>query len=143
MRRTSGTPKSHSGKSGSTRVIAAPFRQLRSRSPIETQSSQSCDAGSDAPTACRFSSLVFDGHGSATVARKNVANIGDHHLFSIMRTGPNAVVWAFHEKTMPVMLMTPEDVERWLAGKSASDAIDMQKPASDAAIRIVDIESAA
>jgi putative SOS response-associated peptidase YedK len=43
-----------------------------------------------------------------------VPNIGDHTLFSIMTTEPNAIVEPIHEKAMPVMLMTPEDVEQWL-----------------------------
>jgi putative SOS response-associated peptidase YedK len=47
---------------------------------------------------------------------KRVPNIGDHTLFSIMTTEPNAVVEPIHEKAMPVMLMTPNDVEQWLRG---------------------------
>jgi len=47
-----------------------------------------------------------------------VPNIGDHTLFSIMTTEPNAVVESIHEKAMPVMLMTPDDVARWLRGSS-------------------------
>jgi putative SOS response-associated peptidase YedK len=49
---------------------------------------------------------------------KRVPNIGDHTLFSIMTTEPNAVVESIHEKAMPVMLMTPDDVARWLRGSS-------------------------
>ena len=48
-----------------------------------------------------------------------------------------------HEKAMPVMLMTPEEVDRWLAGKSVADAFELQKPVADDAIKIVDIEKAA
>ena len=65
---------------------------------------------------------------------KKKPNIGDHTLFSIMTTEPNAVVGPIHEKAMPVMLMTPEDVEQWLHGVSVDDALEMQKPAPDDAI---------
>jgi putative SOS response-associated peptidase YedK len=67
---------------------------------------------------------------------KKAPNIGDHTLFSIMTTEPNAVVEPIHEKAMPVMLMTPDDVEQWLRGVSVDDALKMQKPAPDDAIVI-------
>ena len=35
---------------------------------------------------------------------------GDHALFSIMTTEPNGIVEPIHGKAMPVMLMTPDDV---------------------------------
>jgi putative SOS response-associated peptidase YedK len=41
---------------------------------------------------------------------KKVPNIGDHALFSIMTTEPNGIVEPIHGKAMPVMLMTPDDV---------------------------------
>jgi hypothetical protein len=66
--------------------------------------------------------------------RLSFGNIGDHTLFSIMTTEPNAVVEPIHEKAMPVMLMTPEDVEQWLRGHTVDDALKMQKPAPDNAI---------
>jgi putative SOS response-associated peptidase YedK len=65
-----------------------------------------------------------------------VPNIGNHTLFSIMTTDPNAVVEPIHEKAMPVMLMTPEDVEQWLRGSTVEDALKLQKPAPDDAIVI-------
>jgi putative SOS response-associated peptidase YedK len=37
---------------------------------------------------------------------------------------------------MPVILMTPDDVEQWLRGVSVDDALKMQKPAPDDAIVI-------
>ena len=37
---------------------------------------------------------------------------------------------------MPVMLMTPDEVEQWLRGVSVDDALKMQKPAPDDAIVI-------
>jgi putative SOS response-associated peptidase YedK len=67
---------------------------------------------------------------------KKKPNIGDHALFSIMTTEPNAIVEPIHEKAMPVMLMTPEDVEQWLHGVSVDDALTMQKSAPDDAIVI-------
>ena len=51
-----------------------------------------------------------------------------------MTTEPNGIVEPIHEKAMPVMLMTPEDVEQWLQGSSVTDALEMQKPALDNAI---------
>ena len=65
---------------------------------------------------------------------KKKPNIGDHALFSIMTTEPNAIVEPIHEKAMPVMLMTPDDVKQWLRGSSVEDALKMQKPAPDDAI---------
>jgi putative SOS response-associated peptidase YedK len=65
---------------------------------------------------------------------KRAPNIGDHMLFSIMTTEPNGVVHPVHEKAMPVMLMTPDDVEQWLSGGSLEDAVAMQKPAPNEAI---------
>jgi putative SOS response-associated peptidase YedK len=67
---------------------------------------------------------------------KKVPNIGDHTLFSIMTTEPNGIVEPIHEKAMPVMLLTPDDVEKWLRGGSVEDAQKMQKPAPDDAIVI-------
>lgn len=55
-------------------------------------------------------------------------------LFSIMTTEPNGVVQPVHEQAMPVMLMTAEDIDRWLQGNSVEDALAMQTPASDDAL---------
>ncbi len=60
-----------------------------------------------------------------------------------MTTEPNGLVQPIHKDAMPVILMTPEEVDRWLNGTSATDAREMQKPAPDDAIRIVEIEKAA
>jgi len=65
---------------------------------------------------------------------KKTAKIGDHTLFSIMTTEPNAAVEPVHDQAMPVLLMTAEDVDRWLTGKSVEDALAMQKPAPDDAL---------
>jgi putative SOS response-associated peptidase YedK len=60
--------------------------------------------------------------------------VGDHTLFSIMTTEPNGIVEPIHEKAMPVLLMTSDDIDRWLHGSSLADALAMQKPAPDDAI---------
>lgn len=65
---------------------------------------------------------------------KKTPNVGDHSLFSIMTTEPNGIVEPVHEKAMPVMLMTPDDVDRWLTGDGLEDAQSFQKPADDTAI---------
>lgn len=51
-----------------------------------------------------------------------------------MTTEPNGVVGPIHEKAMPVLLMTPDDVDKWLKGGSVEEALAMQKPAPDDAI---------
>ena len=65
---------------------------------------------------------------------KKAPNVGEHALFSIMTTEPNAVVEPVHEEAMPVMLMTAQDVDRWLKGTSFENALMMQKPAADDAL---------
>ena len=65
---------------------------------------------------------------------KKKPHVTDHTLFSIMTTEPNGVVEPIHEKAMPVMLMTPDEVDRWLAGDGLDDALSFQKPAADDAI---------
>jgi putative SOS response-associated peptidase YedK len=49
----------------------------------------------------------------------------------------DGVVKPVHEKAMPVMLLSADDVKRWLYG-SAAEALELQKPATDAAIKIVE-----
>ena len=58
-----------------------------------------------------------------------------HRLYSILTTEPNGVVLPVHDKAMPVMLMTAEDVDVWLNG-TLEEALKLQKPANDEAIVI-------
>jgi putative SOS response-associated peptidase YedK len=60
-------------------------------------------------------------------------NVGRHKLYSFLTTAPNGIVEPIHNKAMPVLLMTPADVERWLEG-SAEEALELQKPPADDAI---------
>jgi putative SOS response-associated peptidase YedK len=64
---------------------------------------------------------------------KKEPNIGDHRLFSIMTTEPNGIVAPIHEDAMPVMLMTPDEVDRWLE-RAVAEVLELQRPAPDDAI---------
>ena len=47
---------------------------------------------------------------------------------STMSTGPAIHRHDLHEQEMPLMLMTAEDVDRWLNGSSIEDTVAMQRP---------------
>lgn len=57
-------------------------------------------------------------------------NVGTHRLFSFLTTEPNGVVAPVHDKAMPVLLLTPDDVVQWLQG-TPSQALELQRPAND------------
>ena len=61
---------------------------------------------------------------------------GDHELFGFLTTEANAVVAPIHPKAMPVILTTPEEVDRWLEADTA-EALALQRPLPDDALRIV------
>ena len=67
---------------------------------------------------------------------KKAPNVGDHTLFSIMTTEPNCVVEPVHEQAMPVLLLTADDVARWLNSSSIDDALVAQKPAADNVLEV-------
>lgn len=69
-------------------------------------------------------------------------NVGKHKLFSFLTTEPNGVVEPIHNKAMPVLLMTPADVDRWLNG-TLEEALELQKPAADQAIVLMPPEKKA
>jgi putative SOS response-associated peptidase YedK len=62
-------------------------------------------------------------------------NVGLHRLYSILTTEPNGVVQPIHDKAMPVMLMTAEDVDVWLNG-TLEEALKLQRPRADEEIVI-------
>ncbi len=57
-------------------------------------------------------------------------------LFGFLTTEPNAEVKAIHPKAMPVILTTQAEVETWLTAP-AGDALALQKPLPDGALKIV------
>lgn len=61
---------------------------------------------------------------------------GDHLLYSFLTTAPNAVVAPVHPKAMPVLLLDEAARETWLKG-SAEEALALQIPAPDAALRVI------
>jgi len=57
-------------------------------------------------------------------------------LFAFLTTEPNAEVAPIHPKAMPVILTTPEEIERWMTAPPA-DALTLQRPLPDGELRIV------
>jgi hypothetical protein len=61
---------------------------------------------------------------------------GQHELFGFLTTEPNAVVAPIHPKAMPVILITPAEIDLWLLA-DASKALELQRPLPDDALQIV------
>ncbi len=61
---------------------------------------------------------------------------GEHELFGFLTTEPNADVIAVHEKAMPVILTTPEEIDLWMVAP-INEALSLQRPLPDGALRIV------
>jgi putative SOS response-associated peptidase YedK len=61
---------------------------------------------------------------------------GQHELFGFLTTDPNAEVGAIHPKAMPVILTTEDEVEQWMT-KPAEEALKLQRPLADGALKIV------
>jgi putative SOS response-associated peptidase YedK len=57
-------------------------------------------------------------------------------LFGFLTTEPNAVVGAIHPKAMPVILTSEDEVEQWLTAP-AREALELQRPLPDDALRVV------
>ena len=61
---------------------------------------------------------------------------GEHQLFGFLTTDANAEVGAIHPKAMPVILTSPEAIEKWLTLPGA-DALQLQKSLPDGSLKIV------
>ena len=57
-------------------------------------------------------------------------------FFGFLTTEANAVVAPVHQKATPVILTTAAEVDRWLEAET-SDALALQRPLADGALRIV------
>jgi putative SOS response-associated peptidase YedK len=61
---------------------------------------------------------------------------GEHQLFGFLTTDANGEVGAIHPKAMPVIFTRPDEVDAWLT-LPVAEALQMQKPLSDGALKIV------
>ncbi len=57
-------------------------------------------------------------------------------LYAFLTTDANATVGTIHPKAMPVILTDPDDLATWLTAP-ATDALRLQRPLPDDALRIV------
>ena len=60
-------------------------------------------------------------------------------LFAFLTTRANDEVGKVHDKAMPVILRTPEEVERWFTVPYPSLAKEFQKPLPDGSLKVVNI----
>jgi putative SOS response-associated peptidase YedK len=60
----------------------------------------------------------------------------NNDLFAFLTTEPNAEVGAIHPKAMPVILTTADEIETWMTA-SPDEALKLQRPLPDSALRIV------
>jgi putative SOS response-associated peptidase YedK len=61
---------------------------------------------------------------------------GEHQLFGFLTTDANPEVGAIHPKAMPVVLTKAAEIETWMTAP-AEDALTLQRPLPDGALRIV------
>jgi putative SOS response-associated peptidase YedK len=61
---------------------------------------------------------------------------GEHMLYGLLTTEPNAEVAPIHPKAMPVILRTAEECETWLSAPWA-EAKALQRPIPDGVLRVV------
>ena len=71
-----------------------------------------------------------------TSVRKVKEGEATNDLFAFLTTEPNAIIAPIRPKAMPVILMTPAEVEAWLTAP-AMDALLLQRSLPDDALRIV------
>ena len=67
---------------------------------------------------------------------KNAPVEGEHELFGLLTTEANGLIAPIHPKAMPVILMTPAEVEQWLEAETP-EALALQRPVADDVLRIV------
>jgi putative SOS response-associated peptidase YedK len=59
-----------------------------------------------------------------------------NYLFAFLTTEPNKEVATIHPKAMPVILITPDEIESWLTAP-VEEALRLQRPLPDGALTIV------
>jgi putative SOS response-associated peptidase YedK len=73
---------------------------------------------------------------SWTSVRKVKEGETTNDLFAFLTANPNSEVGAIHPKAMPVMMTSPEEVNTWM-NAPAEEAMQLQRPLPDGALRIV------
>src|SRR5450755_4163569 len=71
-----------------------------------------------------------------TSVRKVKEGETTNDLFAFLTTEPNKEVGAIHPKAMPVILTTQHEIDLWMTAP-AEDALKLQRPLADDALRIV------
>ena len=71
-----------------------------------------------------------------TSVRKVKEGKTSNDLFAFLTTEPNAIIAPIHSKAMPVILTTQDEVDAWMTAQ-AIEALSLQRPLSDDALRIV------
>jgi putative SOS response-associated peptidase YedK len=61
---------------------------------------------------------------------------GEHQLFGFLTTEANEEVAAVHPKAMPVILTSEDEIEHWMTAP-APEALKLQRPLRDGALRVV------
>jgi putative SOS response-associated peptidase YedK len=88
----------------------------------------------DARSLAVFAGVWTTWHGTRGTKANPVE--GEHQLFGFLTTNANDIVGAVHPKAMPVILRKHDDIDRWMTAP-ADEAIKMQRPLSDGALKIV------
>ena len=73
-----------------------------------------------------------------TSVRKIKEGLVTIDLFAFLTTEPNGLVAPIHQKAMPVILTTRDEVETWLSAPW-EDAKDLQRPLSDGLLKIAPV----
>jgi putative SOS response-associated peptidase YedK len=60
----------------------------------------------------------------------------ENDIFAFLTTEPNADVKPIHPKAMPVILTKADEIETWMTAP-AKEALELQRPLPDNALRIV------
>jgi hypothetical protein len=71
-----------------------------------------------------------------TSVRKVKEGETTNDIFGFLTTEPNKEVGAIHPKAMPVILTTGDEIDLWMTAP-AGDALKLQRPLADGALRIV------
>jgi putative SOS response-associated peptidase YedK len=71
-----------------------------------------------------------------TSVRKVKEGDTTNDLFGFLTTAPNDVVGAVHQKAMPVILTTPDEIETWMTAPP-EEALKLQRPLPNGTLRVV------